>query len=97
MADIWQTLGAMAVGAGGAAVADRALGQYGQTIPGTNVRIEPGAMIGGALTLGLALTGRRRDDSERRNLDLRSGVAAVAGGMLVTAGPRARPGRRATR
>lgn len=91
MSDTWQVLAGMAVGAGGAAVLD-SLPQTAAIrfpVPGTNLSIEPGAVVGaGALALAAVLPGKKGDNdptSSRsgRNLNLRSGLASLGGGMLV--------------
>jgi hypothetical protein len=85
MADVLQTLAVMAVGAGSAVVADQALPQIRTPIPGTNLAVQPGAWIGAGILAALALTGRRGEGSNgsSKNLNLRTGAAALGGGMLV--------------
>lgn len=91
MANVTQTLAAMAVGAGAAATVDAlpAANPIRFPIPGlTGVAIEPGATIGLGIMAALALTGKRgqNDAAGNGNLNLRSGAASLAGGMLVWEG-----------
>lgn len=85
MADVLQTLAVMAVGAGSAVVADQALPQLRTPIPGTTMAVQPGAWIGAGILAALALTGKRGEGSNgsSKNLTLRTGAAALGGGMLV--------------
>ena len=85
MADVFQTLAVMAVGAGSAVVADQALPQLRTPIPDTTLNVQPGAWIGGGILLALALTGKKSEpgDGPKKNLGLRTGAAALGGGMLV--------------
>lgn len=84
MADenVFAKLGLMVAGATGAIALDQTMPQYAQNIGG--VRVEPGAMLGAALTVGLALMPKGAGNGAGKSI--RSGVASLAGGMLVYEG-----------
>ena len=88
MADTFQVLAAMAVGGGAAIVAD-SLPQTAAIrfpIPGTQLAVEPGAVIGlGLLGAAAIIPGKKGDNDpmKNKNLTLRSGIASLGGGMLV--------------
>lgn len=82
MADnVFAQLALMTAGAAGAIALDQSMPQYAQNLGG--VRVEPGAMLGAALTVGLALMPKGGNGTGK---NIRAGVASLAGGMLVYEG-----------